>query len=73
MIIPFCQFIRLHEAVYKGNIGIMELVQFMSKAKKEDPDIYRKVKSLIDKNDSKAVWKIIQDYLDVQLVGKEFN
>ena len=63
-------FRNLFEAVYKGNIGIIELNQFFAKAKNSDPELYKKVKELIKQNDSKAVWKIVQDYLNVRLIGK---
>ena len=60
----------LNEASYKGNIGIMELSRFFEKSKKNDPKLYEKVKKLISDGDSKEVWRIIQDYLNVKLVGK---
>ena len=48
----------------------MELSQFFEKSKKNDPKLYEKVKKLISDGDSKEVWRIIQDYLNVKLVGK---
>lgn len=60
----------LQEASYEGNIGIIELNQFFAKTKKQNPELYKKVKKLIQDGDSKQVWKIIQDYLNVKLIGK---
>lgn len=60
-------------AAYKGNLGLMELFAFFSKAEKEDPDLADKVKDLISKGQDKLVWKIIQDYTGTKLVGKEFE
>lgn len=61
----------LFEASYKGNIGIMELVAFYKKAGNEDPALLKKVKKMIsDGGNEKAVWKIVQDFLNVQLVDK---
>jgi hypothetical protein len=73
MIFQFRQLFNLCEASYRGNLGFMELTQFMSKARREDPKLFQKVQELIAKDDQRAVWKIVQDYLDVQLVGKEFH
>ena len=64
-------YLLLNEASYQGNIGIMELSQFFARAEKENPELYHKVLKLIKKgNASKEVWKIIQDFLNVQLVDK---
>lgn len=60
----------LFEASYKGNIGIIELNRFFSRAKKEDPELHDKVWDLINNKKDKEVWKIIQDYLQVKLVDK---
>ena len=69
--LSFAQFQSLMlEASYKGNIGIMELNKFFAKTKKDHPDLYKKVWKLIDSGDSKEVWRIIQDFLKVDLVDK---
>jgi hypothetical protein len=60
----------IFEAAYKGNIGIIELFQFYEKAEKENPELFKEVKSLIKQNKEKEVWKKIQDYLNVKLVDK---
>jgi len=60
-------------AAYKGNLGLMELFAFFSKAEKEDPDLVAKVKDLIKKGQDKLVWQIVQDYTGTKLVGKEFE
>lgn len=61
---------QLDEAVYAGNIGIMELIQFYQKA---TPDLITKVKKLISQKKSIEAWKIIQSQTGIKLVGKEFN
>lgn len=58
------------EAAYSGNIGMMELVQFFSKA---DPGLVEKVKALIAEKRNKEVWNIIQKFTNTKLVGKEFG
>lgn len=61
------------EAAYEGNIGIMELMQFFTKAGKEAPELVAKVKELIKKGEDKLVWKIVQDYTGTKLKGAEFE
>jgi hypothetical protein len=61
------------EAAYEGNIGIMELFKFFSKAEKEDPKLVARVKEMIKQRRDKEVWRIIQDYTGTQLTGKEFE
>jgi len=61
------------EAAYKGNVGIMELFKFFSKAEKENPDLVKQVKELIKRKQDKEVWKIVQNYTGDKLVGKEFE
>lgn len=72
--ISFFQFL-IQEASYKGNLGLIELYQFLERAKKENPELYKKVQALIARgNDSsQEVWRIVQDFLGVKLVGKEFG
>lgn len=60
-------------AAYKGNLGLMELFAFFSKAEKTDPKLVTKVKELIKQGEDKLVWKIVQDYTGTKLVGKEFE
>jgi hypothetical protein len=60
----------IFEAAYKGNIGIVELFQFYERAKKENPDLYDEVQTLVKQKKEKEVWKIIQDFLNVKLVDK---
>lgn len=61
-------------AAYKGNVGIMELVQFYKKATaNNDTDLIKQVKSLIAAGEDKQVWKIVQEYTGTALVGKEFE
>jgi hypothetical protein len=61
------------EASYEGNIGIMELFKFFSKAEKEDPKLVARVKEMIKQRRDREVWRIIQDYTGTQLTGKEFE
>ena len=61
------------EAAYEGNIGIMELFKFFSKAEKEDPKLVARVKEMIKQRRDREVWRIIQDYTGTQLTGKEFE
>lgn len=71
--ISFFQFL-IREASYKGNLGFIELYQFLERAKKENPELYKKVQALIARgNASQEVWRIVQDFLGVKLVGKEFG
>lgn len=71
--ISFFRFL-VREAAYAGNVGVIELYNFFERAKKENPELYRKVQALIARGDSsKEVWRIVQDFLKVKLVGKEFN
>jgi hypothetical protein len=63
----------VEEAAYEGNIGIMELFKFFSKAEKEDPKLVARVKEMIKQRRDKEVWRIIQDYTGTQLTGKEFE
>ena len=61
------------EAAYEGNIGIMELMQFFSKAKDTDPDLVATVKKLISQKKDREVWRIVQDYTGTKLKGNEFT
>jgi hypothetical protein len=64
---------KYDEASYEGNIGIMELFKFFSKAEKEDPKLVARVKEMIKQRRDREVWRIIQDYTGTQLTGKEFE
>ena len=55
---------------YEGNIGIMELMKFFQMA---PPELQKKVQDLIDRGQSKAVWRIVQDTIGSKLQGAEFN
>jgi len=61
------------EAAYEGNVGIMELMSFFSKAKDNNPELVSKVKQLIKQKKDAEVWKIIQHYTNTKLKGVEFN
>jgi|TARA_B110000240_G_scaffold126906_1_gene141230 hypothetical protein len=61
-------------ASYSGNVGIIELVQFYSKAKENgDTELLSKVQELINAGEDKQVWAIVQKYTGTTLVGKEFQ
>lgn len=71
--LSFFQFL-IQEASYVGNIGFIELYQFLNKTKTENPELYKKVQALIAKgNASNDVWEIIQKFLNIKLIGKEFG
>lgn len=58
------------EASYPGNIGMMELHKFFSKAS----DFEKKLlKDLIEKKDFSRAWALIQGITGVKLQGKEFE
>jgi hypothetical protein len=65
----------ISEAVYKGNIGAIEVMKFFSQTKQKDPELLTKVKELIDgpKKDQARAWEIIQNYLNVKLKGNQFS
>jgi hypothetical protein len=64
---------KTKEAAYEGNLGLMELFKFFNKAEKTDPQLVTKVKQLIKQGEDRAVWKIVQDYTETKLVGKQFE
>jgi len=63
---------RIHqlEASYEGNLGLMELFKFFNSA---PPSMVEKVKELIKDKRDKEVWKIVQNYTQTKLVGKDFE
>lgn len=62
--ITFKEYSNLVEAVYPGNIGIMELIKFYKQA---DPKTVGIVKRLIDTKKNKEAWDIIQRTIGVKL------
>ena len=54
----------LKEASYAGNIGIMELIKFKSKA---TPEQKKKFDELLAKKKNKEVWALVQDVTGVKL------
>ena len=54
----------LKEAAYAGNIGIMELIKFKSKA---TPEQKKKFDSLIKNKKTKEVWDLVQQVTGVKL------
>jgi hypothetical protein len=57
------------EAVYAGNIGMMELIKFYQKSTEAEK---KKLKDLIQKKKDKEAWDMVQKKLGVKLMGKEF-
>jgi hypothetical protein len=54
----------LDEAAYAGNIGMMELVKFYSKASPKDKSM---LQSLIKHKKNSEAWKLVQDVTGVKL------
>lgn len=59
-------FIKLFEASYSGNIGVMELIKFYNKAPSH---VIKQVKDHIANKKNKEAWDIVQDHLGVKLHG----
>ena len=57
----------IDEAVYRGNVGAMEMFQFYQKA---TPTQKRHMKALLDNNKNKEVWEYMQDVVGVELHGE---
>ena len=55
---------QLDEASYVGNIGMMELVKFYSKASPKDKSM---LQSLIKRKKNEEAWKLVQDVTGVKL------
>lgn len=62
--LSFKDYSFLKEAAYVGNVGIMELIKFHQSA---PPHAVKKIKELIAKKDSKAVWDLVQKHTGVKL------
>ena len=58
------------EASYPGNIGMMELHKFFSKATDFEKNL---LKDLIEKKDFSRAWALIQGITGIKLQGKEFH
>ena len=58
------------EASYPGNIGAMEVFKFMQSASQ---DQIKLLKKLIDEQEYKLAWTLIQKVTGVKLQGDEFN
>lgn len=56
--------LKMHEASYSGNIGIMELIKFHKKA---TPEQKKKFDSLVKGKKNKEAWDMIQDVTGVKL------
>lgn len=60
----------ISEASYPGNIGMMELHRFFSKASEFEKKV---LKDLIEKKNFSRAWALIQGVTGVKLQGKEFE
>ena len=63
-------FRQYSEAVYPGNIGMMELAKFYKKA---DPKTKERVNKLIASDRKKEAWDIIQKTVGVKLDPSAFG
>lgn len=66
----------IKEASYEGNIGAMEVMKFFMLAKSRDvrlDDFVKKLTESDSSEDNKLAWRIIQNFLGVQLKGKGFG
>ena len=63
----------INEAVYPGNLGFEEVFKFFADASKRNPKLVDIVQDLIDQGQNKEAWKIIQDFANVKLQGKQFS
>ena len=62
-----------NEAAYAGNIGFEEVMKFFVEAEKRDPELAQEVEDLIESNQDASAWKIIQEFLGVDLKGPTFG
>ena len=60
----------IDEAVYNGNLGITEFMEFVEMA---DDNLIEYVDKLINEGQNKEVWKVIQQFLGVNLKGPQFS
>ncbi len=63
----------IDEASYEGNIGFEEVMKFFVVAEKKDPALAIKVEELIENEQDVSAWKIIQEFLGVELKGDKFH
>lgn len=64
--INFAEYKELNEASYAGNIGIMELIKFYTKAK-DNPEKVTLVKTLIKQGKNNQAWDEIEKFTGVKL------
>lgn len=62
--LTFLEFSQLSEAVYNGNIGIMELAKFYSKA---PPETVKEFKTTLASGNQKDAWDIVEKFLDIKM------
>lgn len=68
--ITFTEFSILSEAAYKGNIGVMEVINFRRKA---TPEQVKQFHSHIQNNDHDKAWKLVQHVTGVKLDKTAFK
>lgn len=68
--ISFTEFRILSEAAYKGNIGVMEVINFRRKA---TPEQLKKFHSHIQNNEHEKAWGLIQHVTGVKLDKTAFK
>jgi hypothetical protein len=61
---------HIFEATYRGNMGFHEMMQFYQRAPQHLID---RAEYLMSIEEYKQAWKIVQDFLNVKLVGSQFN
>lgn len=60
---------RINEIAYPGNIGVMEVAQFMQLASNAQQQEFQ---DLIASKQYKQAWQLVQDVTGVRLHGKEY-
>jgi hypothetical protein len=64
VMLTFSEFSMLHEAAYKGNIGVMEVIKFRKNA---TPEQINQFHDHIDKKEHEKAWKLVQKVTGVKL------
>lgn len=68
--ISFTEFRILSEAAYKGNIGVMEVINFRRKA---TPEQVKQFHGHIQNNEHEKAWKLVQHVTGVKLDKSAFR
>jgi len=62
-----------NEAVYDGNMGVEEAIKFFMVAEEENPKLAQEVEDMLENDQIGQAWKVIQEFLGVNLKGKQFE